>query len=64
MSFRNYYTHPETEQEKADKKLKHEQDMAHIEKVLATRRRLGGITNSELLGMDYRSELKNTPTGK
>lgn len=55
---RNYYTHPETEEEKAEKQRKHDEDMAFIEHVMATRRRLGGISNSELLGMDYISELK------
>lgn len=56
---RNYYTHPETEEEKSDKERRHKEDMAHIENVLATRGRLGGISNSELLQLDYINELKN-----
>lgn len=56
---RNYYTHPKTAEEEAEEKREHEEHMAHIENVLATRRRLGGISNSELLQMDYMKELKN-----
>lgn len=57
---RNYYTHPETEEEKAEKQRQYEKDMAHIKNVLATRRRLGGISNADLLQMDYIKELKKS----